>query len=263
MFFGFFYVQIDKKLFTFSLIYSIIYITVLCLGRLGGKMKAKKIFFAAILFLMILASTACGGGEELCRIDGKEYTFVLYGNPNAISQIDVLKDGKAVGKVKPEYRVNEPWLDEDRENYGFELCDLNGDGHEDFVIKTVRVAGQERYCFYINDGGEFKLEEELSGAVAPVFGDGSVRVQTYVRIDQPSIPGEPPLYELRSEETVYGWSEHMRLQVVQVNRFSYFSETDIYRYSVYLPDEDGELEVDNDTWIYPEKLEEYGLEPLE
>lgn len=229
-------------------------------------MTSKKLFFAILfLFILIFAFSSCAGGEELCRVEGEEYTYVLYGGSNAITRIELIsQSGEAVGEVDAEYRVNEPWLGEDKHNYGFEPVDLNGDGREDFVIKTVRTEGAERYLFYVNEGdGEFRLEKKLSGAVAPVFGDGTVRVKTFERFDEPTYNNEPAMYELREDETVYGWTEHGRLEVKCVNRFSYFSETDIYRYTVYLPNEDGELEADTDKWIYPDKLGEYGFEPLE
>lgn len=229
-------------------------------------MTAKKHFYAIIfLFLFLFLFSSCTGGEELLRVEGDEYIYVLYGGPNAITRISLVsQDGEAVGEVNAEYRVNEPWLGDNKENYGFELVDLNGDGLEDFVIKTVRTEGEERYLFYINEGsGAFKLEKKLSGAVAPIFGDGTVRVKTSQRIDEPTYNNEPAMYELREDETVYGWTENGRLEVRRVNRFSYFSETDIYRYTVYLPNEDGDLEADSDKWIYPDKLGEYGFEPLE
>ncbi len=233
-------------------------------------MTAKKLFSAtisAMLFILILFNlSACSGGEELCRVEGEEYIFLLRGGPNAITRIDVIdpESGETACEIDTEYRVNEPWLGDNKEDYGFELLDINGDGLEDFVIKTVRTAGAEKYLFYINDGkASFKLEKKLSGVVAPVFGDGNVRVKTFERIDTLTYNNEPSVYELREDETVYGWTENGRLEVKGINRFSYFSETDIYRYTVYLQNEDGELEADTDKWIYPDKLAEHGLEPLE
>ena len=232
-------------------------------------MSAKKIISAlisaSILILIFFNFTACTGGEELARIQGSDYTYVLYGGANAITRISLVNEsGETVGEVDTEYRVNEPWLGEEKQNYGFELVDLNADGLEDFVIQTVRTPGAEKYHFYINKGNSsFELEKKLSGAVAPVFGDGTVRVKTSQRIDEPTYNNEPAMYELREDETIYGWTERGRLEVKCVNRFSYFSETDIYRYTVYLPNEDGELEADSDKWIYPDKLGEYGFEPLE
>lgn len=229
-------------------------------------MTAKKLFcWILIVLACSLMFLACSGGEELCRVDGKEYTFVLYGSPNSLSRISVIgADGAEVASVEPEYRVNEPWLSENKENYGFEIRDLDGDGDEDFTIKTVRTAGNEKYLFYMNKGnGEFKLESDLSGVIAPVFGEGTVSFKKSSRIDQPTYSNEPPMYELREDEYVYGWSERGRLEVKSLNRFSYFSETDIYCYAVYLPNEDGELEADSQKWIYPEKIADYGFEPLE
>ncbi len=231
-------------------------------SEFSGKMNFKKIFFSSVLFLFIMALTACGAGEELCRIEGESNTFILYGGANAITKVEVLKDGAVIASVDPEYRVNEPWLGEDKEDYGFSVCDLNADGLDDFVIKTVRTAGAEKYIFFINKDGDFKLEKALSGAVAPTFGDGTVRVKTFERYDQPTYANEPAIYELRQEETFYGWSEHGRLEIRQVIRYSYFSETDIYRYSVFKPNEEGDLEAESEKWIYPDKLGEYGLIPL-
>lgn len=217
----------------------------------------------AAALLMILLS-ACSGGSELCRVRGEAYTFVLYGSPNAITRVSILdpESGVELTSVHPEYRINEPWLSEDRENYGFELRDLDGDGEEDFTILKNRSAGEESYLFYMNRGGEFKLESKLSGISAPSFGDGTVSFTLESRIDEPTYNNEPPMYELRRDEYIYGWSEHGRLEVRALNRFSYFSETDIYCYAVYLPNEEGKLEVDHQKWIYPDKLAEHGLEPL-
>ncbi len=225
-------------------------------------MKLKKFLIAAILFLLVFNICACGGGEELCRVEGREATFVIYGGANAITRVEVIRGGEVVQALDPDYRVNEPWLDEDREDYGFALCDLNGDGVDDFVIKTVRTPGKEKYLFYVNKKGEYKLERELSDAVAPVIGDGRVTVTTTVRYNQPEIPGEPRLYEIRREEKIYTWSEYGHITLGQVNAFSYFSETDIYRYSVLKPNDEGELEAVSEEWINPDKLGQYGLEPL-
>ena len=229
-------------------------------------MSAKKVFSLLIfLFSLSMIFSSCLGGEELCRATGVEYTYVLRGTPNAISRIEVLSsDGEVLARIDLSYRVNEPWLAEGDHNYGFKPLDLDGDGDEDFIVQTVRTEGKERYLFYMNKGdGEYKLEKELSGAVAPEFGDGVVIVHTASRIDQPTYNNEPPMYELRRDEIFYGWTERGRLEIKQVNRFSYFSETDIYKYSIYLPDEEGELYADSDKWIYPKDLENYGFEPLE
>lgn len=229
-------------------------------------MKAKK-FFSVLFFLFVLLIllSSCLGGEELCRVSGTDYTYVLRGTPNAIARVEVLgADGSVIAKIDPSYRVNEPWLADGDHNYGFEPLDLDGDGDEDFVIQTVRTAGEERYLFYLNKGdGEYKIEKDLSGAVAPELGDGVVTVRLFDRIDQPTYSNEPPMYELRRDEIVYGWSERGRLEIKRLNRFSYFSETDIYKYSIYLPDEEGELYADSDKWIYPKDLEKYGFEPFD
>ncbi len=230
-------------------------------------MTAKKFFHAVIfLFVILFAFSACSGGSELCRVDGEEYTYVLFGSPNAITRISVLdrESGEEITSIDPEYRVNEPWLSDDKENYGFAIRDLDGDGDEDLTIKKNRTVGEEKYLFYMNKGGgEFKLESKLSGVSAPVFGEGTVIYKLRDRIDEPTYANEPPVYELREDEYIYGWTEHGRLEVRAMNRYSYFSETDIYCYAVYLPNEEGELEVDSQKWIYPEKLADYGLEPLE
>ncbi len=229
-------------------------------------MNIKKFFSLTVfLFALLMLFSSCFGGDELCRVSGVEYTYVLRGTPNAIARVEVLSsDGEVLARIDPSYRVNEPWLSEGDHNYGFKPIDLDGDGDEDFVIQTVRTEGEERYLFYMNKGdGEYKLEKELSGAVAPEFGDGVVIVHTSSRIDQPTYNNEPPMYELRRDEIFYGWTERGRLEVKQLNRFSYFSETDIYKYSIYLPDEEGELYADSDKWIYPKDLEKYGFEPLE
>ena len=230
-------------------------------------MTAKKFFYGTIfLLILIFILPSCSGGQELCRVEGNDFTYVLYGSPNSISSITLLDpaSGEEKGHVDLSYRVNEPWLSKDKENYGFAIRDLDGDGDEDFTVMTVRTEGAEKYRFFINKGnGEFKYEEKLSGVVAPIFGDGTVSFKLRDRVDTPTAPNEPPVYELREDEYVYGWSEHGRLEVRCVNRLSYFSETDVYCYAIYLPNEDGDLESAEERWINPDKLEDEGFLPLE
>lgn len=197
------------------------------------------------------------------RIQGAEYSFALFGGANGITRVDVYRDSEKTGSVKPDYRVNEPWLGDDKEDYGFRVLDIDGDGDEDFIIKSVRTDGAERYRCFINKDGSFVLEKKISSLVAPKFEDGTVIVATFERFNEPTYNNEPPMYELRRDETVYGFTEHGRFVIKQVNRFSYFSETDIYRFSIYLPDDEGELYADSDKWIYPEDLEKYGFEPFD
>lgn len=227
-------------------------------------MKAKRFFgslFFIFVFLFLL--TSCAGGEELARVEGAEYSFRLFGSANGITRVDIYRGEEKTGSVKPDYRVNEPWLGENKESYGFRILDIDGDGDEDFIIKSVRTAGAEKYRCFINKDGNFTLEKKISALVAPQFEDGKVKVESFERINEPTYNNEPPMYELRRDETVYGFTEHGRFVVEQINRFSYFSETDIYRYSIYLPDEEGELYADSDKWIYPEDLEKYGFEPFD
>lgn len=227
-------------------------------------MKAKKLFGAvAFLFILIFSLPSCAGGEEIALVEGNEYSFRLFGGANGIVRVDIYRGEEKTGSVKPDYRVNEPWLGDDKEDYGFRVIDIDSDGDEDFIIKSVRTEGAEKYRCFINKEGSFVLEKKISNLVAPRFENGTVTVETFQRINEPTYNNEPPMYELRRDETVYGFTEHGRFVVRQVNRFSYFSETDIYRFSIYLPDDEGELYADSDKWIYPEDLEKYGFEPFD
>ncbi len=227
-------------------------------------MKAKKYFgFLFFLVIVIFSLTSCVGGEELMSVEGEEYSFRLYGGSNGIARVDIYRGKEKTGSVKPDYRVNEPWLGEDKEDYGFRVLDIDGDGDEDFIIKSVRTEGSEKYRCFINKDGKFVLEKKISDLVAPKFADGTVIVWTFNRYNEPTYNNEPPMYELRRDETVYGFTEHGRFVIKQVNRFSYFSETDIYRFSIYLPDDEGGLYADSDKWIYPEDLGKYGFEPFD
>ncbi len=227
-------------------------------------MKAKKYFVSLFyLFIFLFLLTSCAGGEELARVEGEEYSFRLFGGANAIARVDIYRGEEKTGSVKPDYRVNEPWLGEDKEDYGFRVLDIDGDDDEDFIIKSVRTEGAEKYRCYINKEGSFTLEKKLSALVAPKFEEGKVIVETFERYNEPTYNNEPPMYELRRDETVYGFTDHGRFVIKQVNRFSYFSETDIYRYSILIPDDEGELYADSEKWIYPEDLGKYGFEPFD
>ncbi len=227
-------------------------------------MKAKRYLrFLFFLFISLFSLNSCAGGGELARVEGREYSFHLFGGADGIVRVDIYRGEKKTGSVKPDYRVNEPWLGEDKENYGFCVIDIDSDGDEDFIIKTVRTEGAEKYRCFINKEGNFTLEKKLSALVSPKFEDGKVIVETFERFNEPTYNNEPPMYELRRDETVYGFTEYGRFVIKQVNRFSYFSETDIYRYSILLPDDEGELYADSDKWIYPEDLGKYGFEPFE
>ena len=227
-------------------------------------MKANKLFLILIFLSIFLALfSACAGGSELSRVEGNEYSFFLYGGADGIARVDIYRGDEKMGSVKPDYRVNEPWLGEDKEDYGFRVLDIDGDGDEDFIIKSVRTEGAEKYRCYINKDGKFTLEKKISALISPEFENGTVIVETFERINEPTYNNEPPMYELRRDETVYGFTEHGRFVVKQINRFSYFSETDIYRFSIYIPDDEGELYADSDKWIYPEDLEKYGFKPFD
>ena len=119
-------------------------------------MKAKKYFWIFLfLFVLILSLSSCAGGEELARVDGAEYTFRLFGGANGISRVDIYSGEEKLGSVKPDYRVNEPWLGEDKQDYGFRAFDIDGDGDEDFIIQTNRTEGAEKYRCFINKEGNF------------------------------------------------------------------------------------------------------------
>ena len=92
-------------------------------------MKAKKLFLVFLfLFVLVSSFSSCAGGEELARVEGAEYTFRLFGGANGISRVDIYSGGDKQGSVKPDYRVNEPWLGEDKQDYGFRAFDIDGDG---------------------------------------------------------------------------------------------------------------------------------------
>lgn len=228
----------------------------------------KKISVLLCAFFLFLALPSCGGGAALTVIQGEDASYVLYGTPFAVNKIEVLDpNGATLATILPDYQLDEPWMGEDTQSYGVTVARINSDEHEDIAIMCDRTVDAQRYLFYFSDGeGGYELQGELSSLVCPSFGEtpGEISTSTNERFDTPTPPNEPPIYELRSEKMIYKWNEKGRLELERCIRFSYFSDTDIYLYATLLPDEfsDEGMSPSQELWIYPDRLADFGLEPL-
>ncbi len=231
----------------------------------------RKIFSLTLLTLLILSSIpSCSGGGELARIKSLAGEYILYGTPYAVDRLVLtdIESGAVLQEIDLDYRLDEPWMGKDNCNYGVSIAFINDDEFEDIAVMYDRTPSSERYYFYFSDeNGEYKLQHQLSDLTSPTFGEtrGVITSSVNQRFDTPTSPGEPPIYELRSEKFYYKWNEKGRLVLDRCIRFCYFSDTDIYLYSTLVPDRDSDegMSAVDEIWIYPDRLDEWGLEPLE
>jgi hypothetical protein len=225
--------------------------------------------FALLSVLLLLPLSSCSGGGELARIDGTAGEYILYGTPYAVDRI-VLTDsesGKTLCEIDLDYYLDQPWMGQDNSDFGVTVAFINDDEFEDIAVMYDRTPSAERYYFYFSNAqGEYKLQHQLSDLTAPTFGEtkGVITSSVNQRFDTPTVPAEPPIYEIRSEKFYYKWNEKGRLVLDRCIRFSYFSDTDIYLYATLLPDQDSDegMSAVDEIWIYPDRLDEWGLEPL-
>lgn len=224
----------------------------------------KKFALIVAILQTVLLFASCGSGGELLmtRALGKDMTVEVYGGTHGVRRLVVLAaDGSELARIDHKCKTNEPYSPDDGEDYGFSIADLDFDGIPDLRVVSERHSDGDVYSCYISDGkGGFELDSVLSSLRGARWDaeNETVSTVTHTYTELASYPNAPPLYIDETRTVFYGRSESGgKLEVIREETLTYYSETEIYCHAIYEPNEDGELEVTDEHWILPDKLDRY------
>ncbi|MBE6575842.1 MAG: hypothetical protein E7654_06210 [Ruminococcaceae bacterium] len=202
-------------------------------------------FVRLLPLLTVLVLLAGCGGEPMGSypLDGG-MTCQTYGSETGLSRLEITTaSGETVRFSLPRATL------EPNPAGGFELVDMNFDGHADLRVAYKKMAnGDMRYtCFLWQEDGVVK-SEQLS-ALRGMEIDAKAEVLT--AWDRYVIPEE---HESRSR-TRYMWQDGT-LWAVEKRELLYYPEEGVYCLidSAAVPGE--ALTVQDERWIFPEKFDE-------
>ena len=91
---------------------------------------------------------------------------------------------------------------------------------------------------------------------------GEAYVTTRTHTELPTVPNAPSRYTDEIKVTYYAPNaeKNGRFEVVREETLTYYSETEIYCFAVSYPDDNGEMQIEDEKWILPDKLARAGLE---
>ncbi len=224
----------------------------------------KKFALIVAILQTVLLFSSCGTDGELLmtRALGEDMTVKVYGGTHGVRKLVVLAaDGSELCRIDHKCKTNEPYSPDDGEDYGFSIADLDFDGIPDLRVVSERNSDGDVYACYISDGaGDFKLDAALSSLRGACWDaeNETVSVTTRTHTELVSYPNAPPIYTDETRKVFYGRDEDGgKLEVIREETLTYYSETEIYCYAIYEPNEDGELEVTDEHWILPDKLDRF------
>lgn len=230
--------------------------------RLAAWLAAAPV---AALFLTQLVS--CGVSGELLASAELENgrTAYAYGGIYGVRTVVITDaEGGQVCRLQVKSAIGEPFTPDDGENYGFSVGDIDFDGVPDIRVMTERSTSGNIYdCFRAAADGSFYRDEELSALRGARWNyeTKEVAVSARTHTDLPTEPDEPPRYIDSVTVTYYAAADGGKFLPVREEALTYYSESEIYCFSVSLPDaeeEDG-WAVAEERWILPDKLEREGL----
>lgn len=229
-------------------------------------MKNKIIFAIIAVGCLLLAS--CGvGGELLAASDlGDGRTAEAYGSITGVRTVLIrAADGSESARLTCRQKTSEPYRPDDGENYGFTVADFDFDGIPDIRITTARSTSGNTCDFFRADGkGGFYRDSVLSSLSGVRFdAEGcEAYVVSRAHTDLPSVPNAPPRYTDEVKIVYYApdTSKGGKFRAVREEKLTYYSETEIYCYTVSYPDGMGEMQAEDEKWILPDKLARAGLE---
>ena len=228
----------------------------------------KKTAFIAVLSAVLLLLTACGVNGELLStlsLDGGR-TARAYGSVTGVRTVQILDaDGNEVARLSCRNKTTEPYRPDDGENYGFYVGDFDFDGIPDICVTTSRSTSGNICDFFRADGNGGFYRDSVLSALRGVRFDAEKK-EAYVtqrtHTELVSVPNAPPRYTDEVKITYYATNEAKknRFGIVREEKLTYYSDTEIYCFAVSYPDDMGEMQVEEEKWILPEKLAHAGLE---
>ncbi len=228
----------------------------------------KKRFLLIFLALLASLSLSACGKEPYDLLHTVEYggrAYCVRGSSMRAKRI-VVKEGEEViwsKRVKVDTSVGTQGGD-----YGFEVLDLNFDGFADFMIANDVSGDCVSYLCWLwdNEEGDYVKSESLTGLcnvrtneeLQAVFGFEHTYDTEKAYLDVPATSTTSDI------TTKYVWKDGILTPDIRIS-ITYFSETDIYLYSVaYYNAETGTMEEDytKEQWWTPEEYQTRDLSVL-
>ncbi|MBQ9132079.1 MAG: hypothetical protein IJX62_06385 [Clostridia bacterium] len=224
----------------------------------------KKTICILLLCLLTLTTISCANSGFKTyyskEIDG--ITYSIRGKSEARLQLYITQGEKVLLSEKLTRSKN---LGDPAEDFGLQVLDLNFDGALDVMLPTGKDGDCVSYsCFLKNATGDgYTYSAELSALcnlrtdedLLAVFGFS----HTFLREEYPDSPD----YTVSTDTTTkYVWREGKLQPQIRVS-LSYYSQTDLYCYSVsYYDTVAEEFNDPDDRWLTPEEYRDVDFEFL-
>lgn len=217
-----------------------------------------------LLILLVLASllTSVGCGKEshdlLREIECGGRVYCVRGSNMRVKRIVVKENDEVIWSKRV---MVDSAVGTRNGTYGFEVLDLNFDGFVDFMIADDVSGDCTSYKCWLWDTneGDYVLSESLTGLCNVVT---DVRLQavfafTHVYETERAYADVPATSTTADSTTKYIWKNGVLTPSIRAS-IIYFSETDLYLYSVaYFNEETKKFEEDytKEQWLTPEEYQ--------
>ena len=187
--------------------------------------------------------------------------FSFHGSFGRVHKLKVYENGDKICTLSIDARAD---VFTESDAVPVELCDINADGRDDIlVLVRVDTDGDAHRELFINNGDGYTPigDTDISNFT---FEDGKlVSVERETRYLAQTVEEYTVPYEKYVERCEYGYIDG---EVIPLRKFrlSYFSETDIYCYSVWEYDRElGELTYVSEDWFGSDEYDKYSSEIYE
>ncbi len=222
----------------------------------------KRVLSLLLCFVLLLLFSSCATErhELLSQVAVAPHTFCVRGRGDRVKQV-VVKSGDEVifaAKVKVARDVGAMGG-----TYGLKVLDLNFDGHQDFIIADAVGGDEVSYlCWLFNPtSGTFESSADLSG-LCNVHADAELKAifafsHTYV--SEREYEDVPESHTSTDTSTKYLWKNGKLVPSIRAS-VTYYSQSDLYCYSVsYYDEELGKYTDSDDKWLTPEEYASYDM----
>ena len=218
----------------------------------------KRILCLLLCALMLLPLLSCKA-ERYDLLYSEEHdgiTYCVRGKKDTPKQI-VVKEGDKVlwaQKIKVDESVGNL-----NESFGFEVPDLNFDGHLDLMIAQKAEGELITYLCWLRsaDGYDYQLSEELSGLINIKTDERLKAIFAFSRETRREQEyGDAEAYDVTTDTaTKYLWEDGELVPEMRAS-ITYYPKTDRYCYSLSFYDETTKKFGDsNDKWLTAEEYQ--------
>lgn len=222
----------------------------------------KRILCLLLCLLTLLPLTSCSTEkhELLYSETHGSLEYNVRGSGNRAKQIVVKKGDEILfaEKIKVHRKVGSLGG-----SYGFEVTDLNFDGYDDMMIVNEKADDQKVYTCWLwdPDSESFYLHKGLTG-LCNVKSDPvlqAVFAFSHSYSHEKAYDDAPEANVSTDATTKYIWVDEKLTPQVRAS-ITYYSETDLYCYSVAYYDQKSEGFLDSDDkWLTPEEYKEQDM----